>query len=98
VTTSSAVPSQLQALAREILSLHGPEAAAAGDAPCSSLKQVLSGGEALTTTMAQDISAAMPRCRLFNTYGPTETTVGEYYSLAIRLLAYSISELDITAL
>jgi len=71
------VPSQLQALAREILSLHGPEAAAAGQAPCSSLKQVLSGGEALTTTMAQDISAAMPRCRLFNTYGPTETTVGK---------------------
>lgn len=78
MTTSSAVPSQLQALAREVLALHGPEAAAAGRAPCSSLKRVLSGGEALTTTMAQDISAAMPRCKLFNTYGPTETTVGEW--------------------
>jgi non-ribosomal peptide synthetase component F len=77
VTTSSAVPSQLQALAREVLSLHGAEAAAAGRAPCSSLKRVLSGGEALTATMAQEISAAMPRCKLFNTYGPTETTVGE---------------------
>lgn len=77
MTTSSAVPSQLQALAREVLALHGPETAAAGRAPCSSLKRVLSGGEALTTTMAQDISAAMPRCKLYNTYGPTETTVGE---------------------
>lgn len=69
MTTSSAVPSQLQALAREILALHGPDAAAAGQAPCSSLKRGLSGGEALTTTMAQDISTAMPRCKLFNTYG-----------------------------
>lgn len=77
VTTSSAVPSQLQALAREVLTLHGPEAVAAGKAPCSTLQRVLSGGEALTTTMAQDITAAMPQCKLFNTYGPTETTVGE---------------------
>jgi non-ribosomal peptide synthetase component F len=60
-----------------VLTLHGPEAAAAGKAPCSTLKRVLSGGEALTTTMAQDITEAMPQCKLFNTYGPTETTVGE---------------------
>lgn len=78
MTTSSAVPSQLQALAREVLAQSGPQpAAAAGQVPCSSLKRVLSGGEALTSTMAQDISAAMPQCKLYNTYGPTETTVGE---------------------
>lgn len=78
VTTLSAVPSQLHLLAREILALHGAEAAAAGVAPCSSLLRVLSGGEALTTAMAADLAAALPRCQLYNTYGPTETTVGAH--------------------
>lgn len=73
MTTASAVPSQLQALAREILALHTPEEVATGTAPCASLKQVLSGGEALTITMAQDISAAIPRSKLYNTYGGLST-------------------------
>lgn len=64
-------------LAREILSAHSPSAAAASQAPCASLKRVLSGGEALTTTMAREVNTALPRCDLVNTYGPTETTVGE---------------------
>lgn len=77
VTTASAVPSKLQALAREILSSHSPEDAAARAAPCASLKRVLSGGEALTVTMATEVKAALPHCELHNSYGPTETTVGE---------------------
>lgn len=71
------MPSQVHLLAREILSQHSPAEAAAGKAACASLKRMLSGGEALTTTMARDINAALPNCELHNTYGPTETTVGE---------------------
>lgn len=77
VTTASAVPSQVQMLAREILSSHSTADAAAGRAPCASLKRVLSGGETLTTTMAREVKAALPNCELQNTYGPTETTVGK---------------------
>jgi non-ribosomal peptide synthetase component F len=77
VTTASAVPSQVQVLAREILSSHSSADAAADKAPGASLRRVLSGGEALTTTMAREVAAALPACELHNTYGPTETTVGE---------------------
>jgi non-ribosomal peptide synthetase component F len=77
VTTTSFVPSQLHLLAREVLALHSPRQIAAGSAPCSSLKRILSGGEALTSAAAADITAALPCCQLWNTYGPTETTVGE---------------------
>lgn len=70
------MPSQVQMLAREILSAHSPAGGAAGKAPCASLKRVLSGGEALTTTMAAEVQLALPNCELHNTYGPTETTVG----------------------
>lgn len=64
-------------LAREILSVHSSADAAAGrPAPCASLRRVLSGGEALTTTMAGEVQSALPNCELHNTYGPTETTVG----------------------
>lgn len=76
VTTASFVPSQLHVLAREITALHSSADIAAGTAPCASLKRVLSGGEALTSTAAAEIQAALPRCQLWNTYGPTETTVG----------------------
>lgn len=77
MTTASFVPSQLHLLAREVLALYSTAQIQAGAAPCASLKRVLSGGEALTSAAAADITAALPHCQLWNTYGPTETTVGE---------------------
>jgi acyl-coenzyme A synthetase/AMP-(fatty) acid ligase len=78
VTTASFVPSQLHFLARELLGRRGHKPSAnKSSLPCSSLRRVLSGGEALTNAMAAEIAEALPRCELHNTYGPTETTVGE---------------------
>jgi hypothetical protein len=93
VSILSAVPSQVQLLAREVLLLHGRPAAAPG-APCTSLRRVLSGGEALTLGMAQEINRALPRCNLYNTYGPTETTVGKHGSClwpAVMLCSATLS-------
>ena len=42
---------------------------------CTSLKFVISGGEALRGSVAQRFRECLPGAQLFNMYGPTETTV-----------------------
>ncbi|SFR22299.1 amino acid adenylation domain-containing protein [Lentzea waywayandensis] len=64
VTTLQCVPTLLQALI-DTEEFH----------TVTSLKQVFSGGEALSRTLAQAFVADMPNVRLINLYGPTETTI-----------------------
>ncbi|MEU0563691.1 amino acid adenylation domain-containing protein, partial [Dactylosporangium sp. NPDC006015] len=58
------VPSMLQAFLAE-----------PGAAECVSLRQVLSGGEALTEALRDKFYEVLPGARLHNTYGPTEAAV-----------------------
>ncbi|MFE2508266.1 amino acid adenylation domain-containing protein [Streptomyces naganishii] len=64
VTTLQCVPTLLQALL-DTCDLPG----------CDSLRQIFTGGEALTRTLAQECLDALPRCELVNLYGPTECTI-----------------------
>ncbi|HEY3609203.1 MAG TPA: AMP-binding protein, partial [Pseudonocardiaceae bacterium] len=64
VTTLQCVPTLLQAL------LDTDELAG-----CTSLRQIFSGGEALTRALATQCVAALPGCELINLYGPTECTI-----------------------
>ncbi|UGY92676.1 amino acid adenylation domain-containing protein [Streptomyces gobiensis] len=64
VTTLQCVPTLLQAL---LDTENLPS--------CTSLKQVFSGGEALTTKLARAFAEEMPRSSLVNLYGPTECTI-----------------------
>ncbi|SDY47454.1 amino acid adenylation domain-containing protein [Amycolatopsis xylanica] len=64
VTTIQCVPTLLQALVdTEELST------------CDSLRQVFSGGEALSKALALECVTALPDCALVNLYGPTECTI-----------------------
>ncbi|WP_344515748.1 non-ribosomal peptide synthase/polyketide synthase [Dactylosporangium maewongense] len=58
------VPSMVQAFLAE------PDAAR-----CVSLRQIMSGGEALTAALRDRFYEVLPGARLFNTYGPTEVAV-----------------------
>ncbi|MCD7443439.1 amino acid adenylation domain-containing protein [Streptomyces lincolnensis] len=64
VTTLQCVPTLLQALidTEELSS-------------CRSLRQVFSGGEALSRRLARQCLDALPDCRFVNLYGPTECTI-----------------------
>ncbi|MEU7480738.1 amino acid adenylation domain-containing protein [Lentzea sp. NPDC042327] len=64
VTTLQCVPTLLQALI-DTEELH----------TCTSLRQIFSGGEALSRTLAVSATATMPDTQLVNLYGPTETTI-----------------------
>ncbi|MCG8925260.1 amino acid adenylation domain-containing protein [Lentzea sp. CC55] len=64
VTTLQCVPTLLQALI-DTEEFH----------TVTSLKQVFSGGEALSRTLAQSFVDTMPGTALINLYGPTETTI-----------------------
>jgi len=64
VTTLQCVPTLLQALI-DTEEFH----------TCLGLKQVFSGGEALSRTLAQSFVETMPNVALINLYGPTETTI-----------------------
>jgi len=46
---------------------------------CSSLKQVISSGEALTAFQVNLLKNKIPEAELFNLYGPTETTIHSSY-------------------
>ena len=50
---------------------------------------LVTGGEALTWSLAERVRELAPGCRLLNHYGPTETTVG--------VLAFPVSEADASA-
>lgn len=64
VTTLQCVPTLLQALLdTETL------------AECGSLRQVFSGGEALSRSLAAQFLDSVPDCSLVNLYGPTECTI-----------------------
>ena len=64
VTTLQCVPTLLQALIDT------------EDLPsCSSLRQIFSGGEALSRSLARQCLDTVPDCRLVNLYGPTECTI-----------------------
>ncbi|MFF7974408.1 amino acid adenylation domain-containing protein [Streptomyces sp. NPDC007905] len=64
VTTLQCVPTLLQALLdTETL------------AECGSLRQVFSGGEALSRSLAAQFLDTVPDCSLVNLYGPTECTI-----------------------
>ncbi|GGW75729.1 amino acid adenylation domain-containing protein [Streptomyces caelestis] len=64
ITTLQCVPTLLQALidTEELPS-------------CRSLRQIFSGGEALSRSLARQCLDTMPDCRLVNLYGPTECTI-----------------------
>ena len=64
VTTLQCVPTLLQALidTEELPS-------------CRSLRQIFSGGEALSRGLARQCLDALPDCRFVNLYGPTECTI-----------------------
>jgi amino acid adenylation domain-containing protein len=64
VTTLQCVPTLLQALL-DTDRFHA----------CTSLRQVFSGGEALTRTLALHCMQTLPGCALVNLYGPTECTI-----------------------
>ena len=64
VTVLQCVPTLLQALVEED-----------GFATCTSLRQVFSGGEALTKRLATQLFQALPATDLINLYGPTECTI-----------------------
>ncbi|MGW4895866.1 amino acid adenylation domain-containing protein [Kitasatospora sp. NPDC004240] len=64
VTTLQCVPTLLQAL------LDTEELAG-----CATLRQVFSGGEALSQRLAAALGRALPRAALVNLYGPTECTI-----------------------
>ena len=64
VTTLQCVPTLLQALL-DTGELSG----------CTSLSQVFSGGEALSSALAAAVLDALPGCGLTNLYGPTECTI-----------------------
>ncbi|MEU0880185.1 amino acid adenylation domain-containing protein [Lentzea sp. NPDC005914] len=64
VTTLQCVPTLLQALI-DTEEFH----------TVTSLRQVFSGGEALSRTLAQSFVETMPGIGLINLYGPTETTI-----------------------
>lgn len=64
VTTLQCVPTLLQALL-DTETLAG----------CGSLRQVFSGGEALSRSLAAQFLDTMPDCSLVNLYGPTECTI-----------------------
>jgi amino acid adenylation domain-containing protein len=66
ITLLAAVPSATAELLR------------GGGLPCS-LRALLLGGEALPATLARELLARAPGCRVSNHYGPTEATI---YSLA----------------
>ncbi|MFE9172397.1 amino acid adenylation domain-containing protein [Streptomyces kebangsaanensis] len=64
VTTLQCVPTLLQALIDT------------EDLPsCRSLRQIFSGGEALSRSLARQCLDTLPDCRLTNLYGPTECTI-----------------------
>ncbi|MDQ0939038.1 non-ribosomal peptide synthetase component F [Streptomyces sp. V1I1] len=42
---------------------------------CTSLRQVFSGGEALSRNLAVQVLDTLPGCDLINLYGPTECTI-----------------------
>ena len=64
VTTLQCVPTLLQALL-DTEQLH----------TCSSLVHLFSGGEALSSELANNCLEALPACDLVNLYGPTECTI-----------------------
>lgn len=64
VTTLQCVPTLLQAL------LDSEDLAG-----CTSLRQIFSGGEALSKKLAVDCLAELPQVELVNLYGPTECTI-----------------------
>ena len=64
VTAAEFVPSLLQAFLEE-----------PGAARCTSLGQVLSGGEELPAVVLDRFFEVLPRGRLHNTYGPTEASI-----------------------
>ncbi|MGI0117922.1 amino acid adenylation domain-containing protein [Zooshikella sp. RANM57] len=64
VTTLQCVPTLLQAL------LNSDDCQ-----ECHSLKQIFSGGEALSRKLALECSQILPHSRLINLYGPTECTI-----------------------
>ena len=65
VTTVQFVPSLLQAFME-----------VADPIRCASLRRVISGGEALASTLAARVHARFPNVSLINAYGPTETAIG----------------------
>lgn len=64
VTTLQCVPTLLQALL-DTCELE----------TCTSLRQIFTGGEALTKSLAQECLDTLPWCDLVNLYGPTECTI-----------------------
>lgn len=64
VTTLQCVPTLLQALL-DTEELH----------ECTTLRQIFSGGEALSKPLAIGCIEALPACTLVNLYGPTECTI-----------------------
>ena len=67
VTAAAFVPSMLRVF------LADP-----GAARCVSLRQVRSGGEELSATIADQLFDVLPGARLYNGYGPTEVSVGVF--------------------
>ncbi|WP_196279298.1 non-ribosomal peptide synthetase [Catellatospora vulcania] len=65
VTTAEFVPSLLRMFVDE-----------PGAAQCTSLRQLVSGGEELPRDLRDRALAVLPDVHLHNTYGPTETTIG----------------------
>jgi len=74
VTTLHFVPSMLQAFIEEERLLSGVEASAA-----SSLKRVITSGEALPFELQQRFFQRLPHVELHNLYGPTEAAVDVTY-------------------
>ncbi|WP_328857993.1 amino acid adenylation domain-containing protein [Williamsia herbipolensis] len=64
VTHLQTVPTLLQALCED-----------EGFAECTSLRRIMSGGEALAHRLAVTATAILPSADLVNLYGPTETTI-----------------------
>ncbi|HEX4222994.1 MAG TPA: amino acid adenylation domain-containing protein, partial [Pseudonocardiaceae bacterium] len=65
ITFADFVPSMLEAFLRE-----------PGVADCTSLRQVIAGGEALSPGLRDRFLDTLPGTRLYNLYGPTETAIG----------------------
>ncbi|MBU2706125.1 amino acid adenylation domain-containing protein [Zooshikella marina] len=88
VTTLQCVPTLLQAL------LNSDDCQ-----ECHSLKQIFSGGEALSKKLALECSQVLSHCTLVNLYGPTECTINaSAYKVTAETLSTTKSTNDFNAI
>ena len=75
ITCADFVPSILAPLLDSVVPPSPFERGAGGEGWAPSLRQIVSGGEALDRELARRVFAALPSARLINIYGPTETSL-----------------------